>query len=116
MIKSISIIYTPVSPSFIWWKTLLFGLCASIWNKWLIVSVKSLKNNLTSAVSSTNAYTKTFTGIDEAGKRLADEVSLEILYANLLSLQFRSPQSFLSSFMSLFPFMTTGHAGCKEDK
>jgi hypothetical protein len=39
--------------------------------------------NLISAASSSNAYTKTFTGIDEAGKRLADEVSLQVLYTNL---------------------------------
>lgn len=30
------------------------------------------------AASSSNTYTKTFTGIDGAGKRLADEVSFEI--------------------------------------
>ena len=35
-----------------------------------------------SAVSSSNTYTKTFTGINGAGKRLAEEVSLEI-YAKL---------------------------------
>ena len=30
------------------------------------------------AASSCNTYTKTFTGIEGAGKRLADEVSLKI--------------------------------------
>lgn len=37
------------------------------------------KNNLISAASSSNAYSKTYTGVDEAGKRLADEVSLQVL-------------------------------------
>ena len=44
----------------------------------LIVKQKSLKVNLVCAASSSNTYTQTFTGIDEAGKRLADEVSLDI--------------------------------------
>ena len=35
-------------------------------------------NYLSFAVSSSNTYTKTFTGIDGAGKRLADEVSPQI--------------------------------------
>lgn len=37
-----------------------------------------LKSILMSAASSSNTYTKTFTGINGAGKRLADEVSPEI--------------------------------------
>lgn len=36
--------------------------------------INCLAETLISAVSSSNAYTKTFTGIDGAGKRLADEV------------------------------------------
>jgi hypothetical protein len=44
----------------------------------LLVWLKSLRIILISAVSSSNTYTKTFTGIDGAGKRLADEVSHEI--------------------------------------
>lgn len=46
-----------------------------------------------SAVSSSNSYTKTFTGIDGAGKRLADEVSPKI--SKFMCAKFEHPISVL---------------------
>ena len=43
----------------------------------IICLAKVLNNYLLFVVSSSNTYTKTFIGIDGAGKRLADEVSPE---------------------------------------
>lgn len=38
------------------------------------------------AASSSNTFTKTFSGIDGAGKRLADEVSLQIFAKTFLKI------------------------------
>lgn len=85
MIKSTCISCTVVSLSCIWWQLLSYMVLKFFFelvvylNVKLLIKQKSLKTNLMSAASSSNAYTKTFTGIDEAGKRLADEVSLKYM-------------------------------------
>lgn len=54
-----------------------FLTCACV--DWIhFASFERLKTILICAASSSNTYTKTFGGIDGAGKRLADEVSLGI--------------------------------------
>lgn len=85
----------------------------------LFLEQKPLKIILMSAASSSNTYTKTFAGIDGAGKRLADEVSLEIdanLCAQtlLFQIQFWHLGVSLESFhvVYLLAFIKAGHASC----
>ena len=74
------------------------------------------------AATSCNTYTRTFTGIDGAGKRLAAEVSHSVSVKMSWFLGF-SYQSFCSSFKYLRSHVTdissslafAGHRSCKEN-